>query len=86
MAPSSLRAIKGTPRRMEQKTKQSLNILQHGDFTNTHLVHCDRDSGTSLSCNSAVLFRVLVLILCACCCCNSRSCVRFDSSLTLVFI
>jgi hypothetical protein len=76
-APSSLGAIKGTPRRMEQKTKHPLNILQRRDIANTHLVHCDRDLSTSLSCNSVVLFRVLVLVLCACCCCNSRSCVCF---------
>jgi hypothetical protein len=74
---SSLGAIKGTPRRMEQNTKHPLNILQCQDFANTYLVHCDRDLSTSLSCNSAVLFRVLVLVLCACCCCNSRSCVCF---------
>jgi hypothetical protein len=79
MTPSSLGAIKGTPRRMEQHTKHPLNILQHRDFTNTHLVHCDRDSSTSLCCNSVVLFCVLVLVLCACCCCNSRSCVCFYS-------
>jgi hypothetical protein len=62
---SCLRAIKWTPRRMEQYTKHPLNILQRRDFTNTHLVHCDRDSSTFLSCNSVVLFCVLVLVLCA---------------------
>jgi hypothetical protein len=31
-----------------------------------YLVHCDRDSNTSLSCNSAVLFRVLILVVCVC--------------------
>jgi hypothetical protein len=77
--PSSLGAIKGTPRRMEQHTKDPMNILQRQDFTNTHLVHCDRDSSTSLSCNSVMQFCVLVLVLCACCCCNSRSCVCFFS-------
>jgi hypothetical protein len=80
-APRSLGAIKGTPRRMELHTKHPLNILQCRDFTNTHLVHCDRDSSTSLSCNSAVLFYVLVLVLCVCCCCNSCSCLCFYSSL-----
>jgi hypothetical protein len=82
-APSSLGAIKGTPRRMEQYTKHPLNILQRRDFANMHLVHRDRDSSTSLSCNSDVLFRVLVLVLCACCCCNSHSCVCCYSSLLL---
>jgi hypothetical protein len=84
--PSSLGAIKGTPRRMKFHTKHQLNILQHRVFTNMHLVHCDRDSSTYLSCNSAMLFRVLILVLCVCCCCNSRSCVHFYSSLTPVFI
>jgi hypothetical protein len=74
-APSCLRAIKGTPRHMEQYTKPLLNILRRRDFAYTHLVHCDSDSSTSLSYNSAVLFRVLVLALCTCCCCNSRPCV-----------
>jgi hypothetical protein len=82
-APSSLGAIKGTPRRMEQYTKHPLNILQRQDFANTHLVHRDRNSSTSLSCNSVVLFLVLVLVLCACCCCNSRSCVCCYSPLLL---
>jgi hypothetical protein len=80
-APSSLGAIKGTPRRTEHNTKHLLNILQCQDFTNIHLVHSDRDSSTSLSCNSAVLFCVLILVLCVCCCYNSRSCVCFYSSL-----
>ena len=42
-ARSSLGAIKGTLRRMELHTKHQLNILQRRDFTNTHLVHYDRD-------------------------------------------
>jgi hypothetical protein len=37
-APSCLRAIKGTPRRMEQYTKHSLSILRHLDSASTHLV------------------------------------------------
>jgi hypothetical protein len=41
MTPSCLRAIKGTPRRMEHITKHSLNILRHLDSTNTHLDHRD---------------------------------------------
>jgi hypothetical protein len=54
-APSCLRAIKGTTRRMEQYTKHLLNILRRRDFAFTHLIHCDRDSSTFLSCNSDVL-------------------------------
>jgi hypothetical protein len=80
-APSCLGAIKGTPRHMEQNTKHPLNILQHRDFSNTQLFHCDRDLSTSLSCNSVVLFCVLFLVLCVCCCSNARSCVCFYSTL-----
>jgi hypothetical protein len=79
----SLGAIKGTFWRMELYTKHPLNILQRQDVANTHLLHCDSDSSTSLSCNSAMLFRVLVLVLCACCCCNPHSCVCFYSPLLL---
>jgi hypothetical protein len=85
-APSCLGAIKGTPRRMEQNTKPPLNILRRRDFAFTRLVHHDRDSSTFLSCNSAVLFHVLVLLLCACCCCNSRSCVCCYSPLLLCLL
>jgi hypothetical protein len=59
-APSSLRAIKGTPRHMEQNTKPPLNILQRLDFASTHWIHCDWDLRTSLSYDSVALFRVLV--------------------------
>jgi hypothetical protein len=78
-APRSFGAIKGIPWRMELHTKHPLNILQRRDFANTWLVHCDR----YLSCNSAVLFRVLFLVLCARCCYNSRSCVCFYFPLLL---
>jgi hypothetical protein len=40
-APSCLGAIKGTPRRMEQYTKPSLNILRCLDTASTHPDHCD---------------------------------------------
>jgi hypothetical protein len=55
MAPSCLGTIKGTPRRMEEYTKQLLNILRRRHFAFMHLVQCDRDSSTFVSCNSAVL-------------------------------
>jgi hypothetical protein len=57
--PSCLGAIKGTPRRMEQDTKHPLNILQRLDFASAHLIHCDRDLSTFLSCDSVALFCVL---------------------------
>jgi hypothetical protein len=45
-APSCLGAIKGTPRRMEQNTKHSLNILRRLDSVATHSDHCVRDLST----------------------------------------
>jgi hypothetical protein len=35
-APSCLGAIKGTPRRMEENTKQPLSIVDHSHFTLAH--------------------------------------------------
>jgi hypothetical protein len=40
-APSCLRAIKGTARRMEQHTKPLLNIIRCLDSASTHPDHCD---------------------------------------------
>jgi hypothetical protein len=40
-APSCLGAIKGTPRRIEEKTKHSLSIPKHQDFDSAHLILCD---------------------------------------------
>jgi hypothetical protein len=40
-APSCLRAIKGTPRCMEENTKHSLSIPKHQDFDSAHLILCD---------------------------------------------
>jgi hypothetical protein len=42
-APSCLGAIKGTPRRMEQTTKLSRNILRLPDSVSTHLIRCVSD-------------------------------------------
>jgi hypothetical protein len=40
-APSCLGAIKGTPRRMEEHTKQSLSIPKHQDSNSAHSILCD---------------------------------------------
>jgi hypothetical protein len=40
-APSCLRAIKGTPRRMEEYAKHSLSIPKHQDSNSAHLILCD---------------------------------------------
>jgi hypothetical protein len=78
--PSSLRAIKGIPRRMEQYTKPPLNILQRLDSASTHSIHCVWDLSTSLSCNSVALCCVLVSwLVCVCRCCDSSSCMCFYS-------
>jgi hypothetical protein len=43
MAPSCLGAIKGTPRRMEEDTKLSQNILRLPDSDSTLLILCVSD-------------------------------------------
>jgi hypothetical protein len=43
MAPSCLGAIKGTPRRIEEHTKPSRNILRLPDFDSTLLILCVSD-------------------------------------------
>jgi hypothetical protein len=40
-APSCFRAIKGTPRRIEEDTKHSLSIPKHQDIDSAHLILCD---------------------------------------------
>jgi hypothetical protein len=42
-APSCLGAIKGTPRRMEERHKHSLSILRHPDSVPAHSFHCVSD-------------------------------------------
>jgi hypothetical protein len=42
-APSCLRAIKETPRRMEENTKHYLSILRHPNSAPTHLIRCVSD-------------------------------------------
>ena len=42
-APSCLGAIKGTPRRMEEHTKLTRNILRLPDSASTHLIDCVSD-------------------------------------------
>jgi hypothetical protein len=46
-APSCLRAIKGTPRRMEEHTKHYLIISKHQDFILAHLIRCDSNLSSS---------------------------------------
>jgi hypothetical protein len=85
-APSCLRTIKGTPRRMEQDTKHSLNILRLPDSVITQSVHSVRDLSTVRVVNS--LRRDLVLTSCLSCVCLLRfeSCVCCFPSLASVFL
>jgi hypothetical protein len=83
-APSCLRAIKGTPRRMEDDTKHTLSILDHSHFV---LVH----SFDILSDLSSVLVRTLRYSFelkswsCVCAYCCGLVCVSHPI-LTFVFI
>jgi hypothetical protein len=62
---------------MEQNIKHLLNIQCRRDFAFAHLIHCDRDSSTFLSCNSTVLLscahsrlvcvNATTLTFCVCC-------------------
>jgi hypothetical protein len=85
-APSCLGAIKGTPRRMEQYTKHSLNILRLLDSAITQSVHSVRDLSTVRVVNS--LRRNLVLMYWLLCVCLLRfeSCVCCFPSLTFVLL
>jgi hypothetical protein len=47
-APSCLRAIKGTPRRMEENTKHSLRIVDHSHFILAHLFNILSDLSSVL--------------------------------------
>jgi hypothetical protein len=78
-APSCLRAIKGTPRRMEELHKHSQSILKHPDSAPAHLLHSVSDLGSirvvhSLSCHLSSS-----LHLCAWLCCVFESCVCCSS-------
>jgi hypothetical protein len=76
-APSCLRAIKGTPRRMEEHTKHTLSILDHSHFVFAH-------SFDNLSYLSSILVRTLrysfelkswscvCVLLWTCVCCSSH--------------
>jgi hypothetical protein len=84
MAPSCLRAIKETPRRMEEYTKHTLSILDHSHFVLAH-------SFDILSDLSSVLVRTLRYSFelkswpCVCAYCCELVCVAHPI-LTFVFI
>jgi hypothetical protein len=51
MAPSCLGAIKGTPRRMEEKPKHTLSILSLPHSISAHLIDCVSDLSSVLVVN-----------------------------------
>jgi hypothetical protein len=70
MAPTCLGAIKGTPRRMEEYTKLSRNILRLPDSDSTHLIQCVSDLSSIWVANSVCCVSSSSLDLCAWLCCG----------------
>jgi hypothetical protein len=83
-APSCLGAIKGTPRRIEQKIKHSLSILRHPNSAPTHLIRCVSDLSSIPAVNSLCYRLSSSHHLCAWLCCVFESCVCCSPNLTLV--
>jgi hypothetical protein len=83
-APSCLGAIKGTPRRMEQYTKLSRNILRLPDSVSTHLIRCVSDLSSVRVANSLCCVSSSSLGLCAWLCCGFDSGVCCSPILILV--
>jgi hypothetical protein len=84
-APSCLRAIKGTPRRMEESPKHSLSILRHPDSAPAHLLRCVRDLSSIRVEDSLCCHLSSSLHLCAWVCCVFESCVCCSSQPYSVF-
>jgi hypothetical protein len=74
-APSYLGAIKGTPRRMEEKSKHSLSILRHPDSAPAHSLCCVRELSSIRVANSLCCHLSSSLHLCAWVCCVFEPCV-----------
>jgi hypothetical protein len=85
-APSCLGAIKGTPRRMEQNTKHSLNILRLPDSAITQSVHSVRDLSTVRVVNSLRRDLMLTSWLSCVCLLWFESCMCCFPSLTSVLL
>jgi hypothetical protein len=82
--PSCLGGLKGTPRRMEQNTKLSRNILRLPDSVSTHLIRCVSDLSSVWVANSMCCVSSSSLGLCAWLCYGFESCVCCSPILTLV--
>jgi hypothetical protein len=85
-APGCLRAIKGTPRRMEESSKHSLRILRLPHSASAHLIDCVSDLSSVRVVNSLCYVLSSSLSLCACVWCGFVSCVCCSPNLTLRFI
>jgi hypothetical protein len=83
-APSCLRAIKESPRRMEEHTKYSLSILRHPYSAPTYLLRCVSDLSSIRVVNSLCCPLSSSLHLCAWLCCIFESCVCCSPNLILV--
>jgi hypothetical protein len=81
-APSCLRAIKGTPRRMEETPKHTLSILNPPHSVSAHLIDFLSDLSSVLVVNLLRFIRAQVLAVCVCI--AADLCVLLPS-LTLVF-
>jgi hypothetical protein len=80
--PMPLRAIKGTPRRMEEDTKHTLSTLQLWDFV-TMPPKCLREIWAHfLSCYSVTLLLRSLLCICVCFCCVVLLCAHSTPSIT----
>jgi hypothetical protein len=84
-APSCLRAIKETPKCMEEQPKHSQSILRHPDSAPMHLIHCVSDLSSIRVVNSLCCPLSSSLHLCARLCCVFESCVCCSPSLLLCF-
>jgi hypothetical protein len=78
-APSCLRAIKGTSRRMEESPKHSISILRLQDSNFTHSILCVSDLSSIWVVNSACCVSSTSRHLCAWLCCIFESCVYCSS-------
>jgi hypothetical protein len=85
-APSYLGAIKGTPRRMEEHTKLTRNILRLLDSESTYLIICVSDLSSIWVANSVCCVSSSSCDLCAWLCYIFESCVCCSPNLTLCFL
>jgi hypothetical protein len=85
-APRPLRAIKGTPKRMELNTKHTLSTLQLWDSTTTPSKCLREILAHFMSRYSVALLLCSLLCICVCCCCVVLLCVYCTLCLTLVLI